>query len=185
MYQARVATRERAAAEGRLREVRELTNTFVFEVHDAIAGLPGSTPARRLVVERALEYLERISHVKTDDPALRRDLAAAYERVARVQGGYFESHLGDTEGARSSLGLALALREALAVSRVPRRTGWPSPRPSCSSRRSCSPRATARRRRVRAGRASTLLDDARCRAARATRSTPRGPRGRSGISERR
>jgi eukaryotic-like serine/threonine-protein kinase len=116
VYQARVATRERAAAEGRLREVRELTNAFVFEVHDAISGLPGSMPARRLVVERALEYLERISQVKTHDPALRRDLASAYERVARVQGGLFESHLGDTQGARRSLERSLALREALAAS---------------------------------------------------------------------
>jgi non-specific serine/threonine protein kinase/serine/threonine-protein kinase len=116
VQQARVATRESAESEQRLREVRELTNAFVFEVHDAISGLPGSTPARRMVVERALEYLERNSKVETRDPAIRRDLAAAYERVARVQGGLFESHLGDTEGARRSLGRALALREALAVS---------------------------------------------------------------------
>ena len=116
VYQARVATRERAAAEERLREVRELTNSFVFEVHDAIAALPGSMPARRLVVERALQYLEQLSQVKSHDPALQRDLAAAYERVARVQGGYFESHLGDTEGARRSLERALALRSALAAS---------------------------------------------------------------------
>jgi tetratricopeptide (TPR) repeat protein len=110
-----VATRERATAEGHLREVRELTNAFVFDVHDAIAGLPGSTPARRLVVERALVYLERLSRVRTNDPALQRDLATAYERVARVQGGLFESHLGDTEGARKSLGRALAIREGLAA----------------------------------------------------------------------
>ena len=115
VYQARVATRERAAAEGHLREVRELTNAFVFDVHDAIAELPGSMPARRLVVERALVYLERLSRVRTNDPALQRDLATAYERVARVQGGLFESHLGDTEGARKSLGRALAIREGLAA----------------------------------------------------------------------
>jgi non-specific serine/threonine protein kinase/serine/threonine-protein kinase len=114
VYQARVATRERAAAEGHLREVRELTNAFVFDVHDAIAGLPGATPARRLVVERALVYLERLSRVRTHDPALQRDLASAYERVARVQSGLFESHLGDTRGARESLGRALAIREDLA-----------------------------------------------------------------------
>ena len=115
VWQARVATRERAAAEGHLREVRELTNAFVFDVHDAIAGLPGSMPARRLVVERALVYLERLSRVRTNDPALQRDLATAYERVARVQGGLFESHLGDTEGARKSLGRALVIREELAA----------------------------------------------------------------------
>jgi tetratricopeptide (TPR) repeat protein len=114
--QARLAERQRAAAEARLHQVRELTNSFVFEVHDAIADLPGATPARRLVVARALEYLERIPHDATHDPALRRDLATAYERIARVQGGLFESHLGDTQGARRSLARALSLREALAQS---------------------------------------------------------------------
>jgi tetratricopeptide (TPR) repeat protein len=113
VHQARVAQAERVAAEERFEEVRALANSFLFEFHDAIKDLPGATPARQLVVRRALEYLEKLSKVRSDDPALQRELAEAYERVAMVQGGLFESHLGDTRGAERSLLRALAVREAL------------------------------------------------------------------------
>ncbi|HEY1434988.1 MAG TPA: protein kinase [Thermoanaerobaculia bacterium] len=113
--QARVAQRERAAAERHFNEVRELADSFLFEFHDAIKDLPGSTPARQLVVRRALEYLEKLSNLKAGDAALQREVATAYERVAKVQGGLLESHLGDTQGAHESLARALGIREALAV----------------------------------------------------------------------
>jgi len=115
LQQARAARRERAAAERHFNEVRELADSFLFEFHDAIKDLPGSTPARQLVVRRALEYLEKLSSLKADDEALQREVATAYERVAKVQGGLLESHLGDTRGARESLGRALAIRQALAA----------------------------------------------------------------------
>ena len=60
-WQARVAQRQRveadaqrARAERRFADVRRLANSFLFEFHDAIAPLPGSTPARKLVVGKAL-----------------------------------------------------------------------------------------------------------------------------------
>ena len=111
--QARAARRERAAAEARFREVRELADSFLFEFHDAIKDLPGATRARQLVVHRALEYLERLSSLRAGDASLQREVATAYERVARVQGGLLESHLGDTRGAQQSLEKAIALREEL------------------------------------------------------------------------
>src|SRR4029077_1944837 len=110
---ARVARRERAAAEARFREVRELADSFLFEFHDAIKDLPGATPARQLVVRRALEYLERLSTLRADDASLQREVATAYERVAKVQGGLLASRLGDTRGAEGSLAKAIALREEL------------------------------------------------------------------------
>ena len=110
--EARVARVQRLEAQRHFNEVRELTNSFLFEFHDAIKDLPGAMPARRLVVRRALDYLEKLSAVRNDDPALRLELAQAYERIARVQGGIFESHLGDTAGARKSLMKALAIRES-------------------------------------------------------------------------
>jgi eukaryotic-like serine/threonine-protein kinase len=116
IYQARVATRERAAAEARFTDVRQLTDSFLFEFHDAIRNLPGSTPARELVVKRALQYLEKLSSIKSGDEGLQRELASAYERVASVQGGLFETHIGDTRGARASLTRALAIRRDLAAS---------------------------------------------------------------------
>ena len=116
LYQARVARAERATAEARFSDVRQLTDSFLFEFHDAIRDLPGSTPARELVVKRALQYLEKLSSIKGGDAGLQRELATAYERVASVQGGMYETHVGDTGGARQSLAHALAIRRELAAS---------------------------------------------------------------------
>ena len=114
--QTRIATAQRAIAEAHFNDVRQLADTFLFEFHDAIKDLPGSTPARRLVIRRALEYLEKLSKIRGEDPGLQRELAGAYERIARVQGGMYESHMGETEGARASLERAIAIRRGLLAS---------------------------------------------------------------------
>ena len=114
LSQAQAARAGRAEAESRFDDVRRLANSFLFEFHDSIKDLPGATPARELVVRRALEYLEKLSSVRQGDVQLQRELAGAYERVARVQGGMFESNLGDTEGARRTLLRAVVIRERLA-----------------------------------------------------------------------
>ncbi len=49
-WQARAARVERARAEQRFGDVRQLANAFLFDFHDSIADLEGSTPARKLVV---------------------------------------------------------------------------------------------------------------------------------------
>ncbi|MCU1238712.1 MAG: ppkA, partial [Candidatus Solibacter sp.] len=57
VYQSSVAARERRLAEYRLDRLRQLTGSVLFEFHDAIQTLPGATQARKLLVQRALEYL--------------------------------------------------------------------------------------------------------------------------------
>ena len=111
----RVAEVQRARAERRFNDVRKLAGSFLFEFHDAIRNLPGSTPARELVVKRALEYLNDLSKESSSDPTLRRDLAAAYQKVGDVQGKSSAANLGDTPGALKSYRRALELREALAA----------------------------------------------------------------------
>ena len=106
--------RERARAERRFNDVRKLANTYLFEIHDAIADLAGSTPARQIVVKRALEYLESLERDAHGDASIRRELAAAYEKVGDVQGGGNFGNLGDTAGAKASYLKALAIREGLA-----------------------------------------------------------------------
>ena len=54
-WQARAARRERARAEQRFEDVRHLANAALLEIHDAIRDLPGSTPARQLLVSKGLE----------------------------------------------------------------------------------------------------------------------------------
>jgi non-specific serine/threonine protein kinase/serine/threonine-protein kinase len=89
--------------------VRRLANSFLFEFHDAIASLPGATPARELVVKRAVEYLDGLSKDAGGDLALKRELAESYLRVGDAQGLYFESNLGKTADARESYQKALTL----------------------------------------------------------------------------
>ncbi|GLC26716.1 protein kinase domain-containing protein [Roseisolibacter agri] len=118
-WQARVARAERARAEQRFADLRRLANSLVFEVHDAIEPLAGATPARELVVTRALEYLDRLSGTVGADDArdasLERELAAAYERIGRIQGNSYFQNLGNTAGGLASTRRALAIRERLAA----------------------------------------------------------------------
>ena len=112
-WQARVARAERARAERRFNEVRQLANSFVFEVHDAVVNLPGSTTARSLIVQRGLNYLDSLAQDAAGDRGLQRELAAAYEKLGVVQYTPSVAHLGDLEGALQSHRKAAALREAL------------------------------------------------------------------------
>ena len=66
--------------------MRRTANSFLFEFHDAIADIPGTTKARALVVRRALEYLDSLVAEVEDDDTLRAELASAYEKVGTVQG---------------------------------------------------------------------------------------------------
>ena len=84
--QRREAESQRQRAERRFADVRQLANSFLFEFHDAIVNLPGSTPARNLVVTKALEYLDGLAAEASGDAALQKELAAAYDKVGDVQG---------------------------------------------------------------------------------------------------
>jgi len=113
--QASIARSQRARAEARFNDVRKLANSLMFEVHDSIKDLPGSTPARKLLVTRALEYLDSLSQEAKGDRSLQGELAAAYEKIGDVQGMPREANLGDTVGAEESYRKALAIRESLAA----------------------------------------------------------------------
>ncbi len=112
-WQARIAQVERERAERRFGEVRTLANSFLFQFHDAIENLSGSTPARVLVVDTALQYLERLEQDSEGDRSLQRELAAAYERLGNVQGRPVFASLGRTSDAEASYRKALRIRERL------------------------------------------------------------------------
>lgn len=113
VWQADRATRAQQLAEARFNDVRQLANTLVFDLHDAIADLPGSTHARQLLVKSALEYLKKLRHHAAGEPDLLRDLAAAWVKIGDVQGHPEKPSLGNLEGALQSYRQALALRREL------------------------------------------------------------------------
>lgn len=110
--QARIAEEQRARAERRFQDLRSLANSLLFEIHDSIAQLPGSTPAREVLVKRALTYLDTLAGEAADDISLQNELASAYEKVGDVQGGFRSANLGDYSGAIASYRKALAIRES-------------------------------------------------------------------------
>jgi len=99
LREARIAEANRRRADARFNDVRELANALVFEVHDAISQTPGTTAARRLIVERAQQYLDRLARDSGSDPSLLRELAAAYAKLASVQGNSTDANLGDSASA--------------------------------------------------------------------------------------
>ena len=114
--QARIAEREHLDAERRFNQVRKLAHAVLFDYHDAIAALPGSATIRERMVKDALEYLDTLSAVSSDDATLQRELASAYEKVGNVQGPPGRANLGNLVGALASHGKALAIRTRLAAS---------------------------------------------------------------------
>src|ERR1041385_1777282 len=113
MREARIAEANRRRAEVRFNDVRKLANSFLFEFDDAIKNLPGSTPARSLVVRRALEYLDGLAAEARGDRSLQLEIASAYQKVAEVQGNPMFPNLGDSKGALDSSKKALAILETL------------------------------------------------------------------------
>jgi eukaryotic-like serine/threonine-protein kinase len=112
-WEARIARQQRTRAEQRFNDVRKLANSLVFEVYNAIKDLPGATPARKLLVGRALEYLNSLSHEAAGDRSLQSELATAYERVADVQGNPSHANLGDIPGALETYRRSLSILESL------------------------------------------------------------------------
>jgi len=112
--QARIARQQAAIANQRFNDVRKLANSLIFEIHDSIQDLPGATPSRKLLLDRAVEYLDKISKDVGGDIDLQRELAWGYERLSAVQGDTSESNLGQIGSAEASIRKSMALFEAVA-----------------------------------------------------------------------
>ena len=113
LWQARIAQLERDKAQNRFRQIQEFSRSLLFDVHDALRNVPGATEARRLLLDRAVTFLDGLAADAGDDPALALELAAAYQRLAKVQGNQFSENVGDTAGAVASLRKAVRYIDAL------------------------------------------------------------------------
>jgi serine/threonine protein kinase len=109
-----IAIAEKARAERRFNEVRQLARSVLFDYHDAIEHLSGATAIRERLVRDGLAYLDSLAREASGDPELQRELAAAYDRVGDVRGkAYSAANLGDFAGATESYNKALQIREVL------------------------------------------------------------------------
>jgi eukaryotic-like serine/threonine-protein kinase len=115
LREARIAHANELRAERRFNDVRKLANSLIFEVHDSIRELPGATAARKLIVQRAQEYLDSLAAESTSDVSLLRELAAAYTRLGSVLGNSNDANLGNSDQALRDYRRAAELREAVSV----------------------------------------------------------------------
>lgn len=91
---AKRAEEEARRAKRRFDDVRRLANAILFDIDEKIAPLEGATEARELMTRQALSYLDALAGEVDDDPALARELAAAYVKVAQIQGSTQIPNLG-------------------------------------------------------------------------------------------
>jgi serine/threonine protein kinase len=113
LWQARAARREREVAERRFELARQMAGSLLFDVHDRIANLAGSSQAREVLLAGSLRYLDALSKEAGSSLALQRDLARGYERVAMLQGEAGSANLGQGDAAHGSLQKALRLRRGV------------------------------------------------------------------------
>jgi eukaryotic-like serine/threonine-protein kinase len=98
-----IAQHETAVAEQRLTDMLELAGRTLFDVHDAVAKLPGSMAARKEIVKTTLEYLEHLESESGLNDEMRIALAAAYYKVSLIQGNFGGPSLQDFPAAQISL----------------------------------------------------------------------------------
>jgi serine/threonine protein kinase/tetratricopeptide (TPR) repeat protein len=114
--ESRLERAQHARAERRFNDVRELANSLMFDINDSITNLPGATAARKLLVTKALKYLDSLATEANGDPSLQRELATAYQRVGDIQGLLnSQQNLGHSSDALDSYRKALKIRETLAA----------------------------------------------------------------------
>ena len=117
--EAREARRQRAAAERRFQEARELARYMMFELQTSIQKLPGATPIKADMVRHSLQYLDRIAAEKSNDDALRADIGEGYTELADVLGHPLQPNLGEAAEARAIYAKAIAVMQPV-VTRDPR-----------------------------------------------------------------
>jgi tetratricopeptide (TPR) repeat protein len=114
VWQGAVANMERRKAEARSADLRQLSNSLLSELDDAIKQLPGSTGVQKLLVTRVLEHLDRMAKDVQGDRLTQLELIDAYTRLGDIQGNPYDQNLGDPAGALVSLNKAINLATPLA-----------------------------------------------------------------------
>jgi serine/threonine protein kinase/tetratricopeptide (TPR) repeat protein len=109
-----VAVRKGIEARNRFDQVRKMAHTFLFDFHDELDRVAGTTKAKEMLVSTAREYLDNLARSAGDDRGLLRELAEAYERLAEVQGGSSSGNLNQRNAALENRRRAIEIRRRLA-----------------------------------------------------------------------
>ncbi|HZL25417.1 MAG TPA: protein kinase [Acidobacteriaceae bacterium] len=114
VWQSHIANEQRRRAEARSADLRELSDSLLSELDQALQDIPGSTGAQKLLVTRVLEHLDRMAKDAEGDRQTALDLVNAYTQLGNVQGNIYYQNTGDTAGAITSFNKAIAIAGPLA-----------------------------------------------------------------------
>lgn len=78
------AERERLTAERRLKDVRALAHSYVFDLDPKLEAIAGTVDVRHFVLQNAQKYLEAMSREGSEDDDLTRETAEGYSRIGQV-----------------------------------------------------------------------------------------------------
>lgn len=111
----RRARRDRAAAERRLQDVRNIAHSYIFDIDGKLENIPGTLAVRELVLKNAQKYLEAMSKERSEDESLMVELSEGYSQLGRLQANPGWPSMRDWKAAEVSQTKAIAIdRELLA-----------------------------------------------------------------------
>lgn len=97
VWQMRQTELQRQSAERRFEQVRDLAKHLLFDYHDEIQLLPGSTSLRRRMLEDARTHLQALAKEAKGLPALQSELGVAHRRLGELYHAEARPSLGDVQ----------------------------------------------------------------------------------------
>ena len=113
-----VAIWQARLAATRFEQVRTLARSVMFDLHDAVKPLPGSLPARKIIVDRSLVYLEALANDTNAADDVQLDVARGFLRLSDIQGKDY----GGASLGQSGEAVTMAARAVEVANRVATRS---------------------------------------------------------------
>lgn len=112
VHSAVVARRQEALAQRRLRDVRELAHSYIFDLDPRLQGIPGTVAVRSFILKTGMTYLDSMAKEAGSDDALDDELALGYLKLSELENSLLYQSLGNKADSRAALDKAVALETA-------------------------------------------------------------------------
>lgn len=113
IWQAIIASGQRAFALRRFEEIRKISNKAVFRYLDVTGNLAGSTDLTEELVSDIDTYLDSLASESLIDTSLKLEIAKAYRKIGDVQGNPDKQSLGRSNDALASYQKSVAVSESV------------------------------------------------------------------------
>jgi tetratricopeptide (TPR) repeat protein len=113
LWELRRAELQRALAERRFADARQMVNMVIQDIQPQMAEINGTVALRAQLLEKSLLYLEALQRDAGDNPPLMRDMIDGYVQLAAVSGDVAHPNIGDHRRSGDLLAKAATLADDL------------------------------------------------------------------------